>query len=81
MEAGPISVVTSEFPPTTAAVAPLRAKAEGLGSGELSPWRAGQNVSGCQEIPASTLTKQQEGSLKASRASKHQTTTMIVMSW
>ena len=36
----------------------LRAKAESQGSGDFSPLRAGQNVSGCKEIAASELTRQ-----------------------
>jgi nitronate monooxygenase len=36
----------------------LRAKAESQGSGDFSPLWAGQNVSGCKEIPAAELTRQ-----------------------
>lgn len=39
------------------ALAPLRKKAESLGSGEFSPMWAGQNVSGCREISAADLTR------------------------
>lgn len=63
-EQGPISKFAPAFPLATAAVAPLRSKAESLGSGDFSPLWAGQNVSGCQEIPASTLTKQLAATLK-----------------
>jgi nitronate monooxygenase len=38
------------------AVAPLRARAESLGSGDFSPLWSGQNASGCKEIPAAQLT-------------------------
>ncbi|MEO8185949.1 MAG: nitronate monooxygenase [Burkholderiaceae bacterium] len=55
---GPISSAVPAFPLATAAIAPLRAKAEGQGSGEFSPLWAGQNVSGCKEIPAAELTRQ-----------------------
>lgn len=45
------------FPLAAAASAALRAKAESLGSGDFSPLWAGQNVSGCKEIPAGILTQ------------------------
>lgn len=38
-------------------VAPLRAKAEALGSGDFSPLWAGQNVSGCREVSAAAITR------------------------
>ena len=41
----------------TAAIAPLRAKAEGLKSGEFSPLWSGQNASGCREVPAAQLAR------------------------
>jgi len=55
-ELGPISAAPPPFPLATAAIAPLRAKAESQGSGDFSPLWAGQNVSGCREIPAAELT-------------------------
>jgi nitronate monooxygenase len=55
-ELGPISPVTPAFPLATAALAPLRAKAEAQGSGEFSPLWSGQNATGCREIPAAELT-------------------------
>ena len=57
-ELGPISSAVPAFPLATAAIAPLRAKAESQGSGDFSPLWAGQNVSGCKEIPAAELTRQ-----------------------
>jgi len=57
-ELGPISPAAPAFPLAPAAVAPLRAKAESQGSGDFSPLWAGQNVSGCREIPAAELTRQ-----------------------
>ena len=56
-ELGPMSAAAPEFPLAFNAVAPLRAKAESLGSGQFSPLWAGQNVSGCKEIPAADLTR------------------------
>ncbi len=35
----------------------LRKKAEDAGVGDFSPLWAGQNVSGCREIPAASLTR------------------------
>src|SRR5262245_3939937 len=56
-ELGPMSAAAPQFPLAFSAVAPLRAKAEGLGSGQFSPLWAGQNVSGCREVPAADLTR------------------------
>jgi nitronate monooxygenase len=57
-EAGPISAAAPTFPLAASAIAPLRARAEGLGSGEFSPLWSGQNASGCKEIPAAQLTRE-----------------------
>jgi nitronate monooxygenase len=57
-ELGPISTAAPAFPLATAAIAPLRAKAESRGSGDFSPLWSGQNASGCKEIPAAQLTRQ-----------------------
>jgi len=54
-EIGPISSAAPEFPLATSAIAPLRAKAEGAGSGEFSPLWSGQNASGCREAPAADI--------------------------
>jgi nitronate monooxygenase len=56
-ELGPISDVAPAFPLAATAVAPLRAHAERNGSGDFSPMWAGQNTSGCQEVPAADLTR------------------------
>ncbi|HNA66292.1 MAG TPA: nitronate monooxygenase [Rhodocyclaceae bacterium] len=56
-ELGPLNPEAPEFPLATAAVAPLRAAAEALGSGDFSPLWCGENVSGCREIPAAELTR------------------------
>lgn len=56
-EIGPISKQVPAFPLATSAIAPLRAKAESLGSGDFSPLWSGQNPSGCKPIPAYELTK------------------------
>jgi nitronate monooxygenase len=55
-ELGPIDVTAPAFPLAAAAIAPLRAKAESLGRGDFSPLWAGQNMSGCKEVPAAILT-------------------------
>ncbi|MEX0961107.1 MAG: nitronate monooxygenase [Burkholderiales bacterium] len=57
-ELGPLSDLPPEFPLATAAIAPLRAKAEAAGSGECSPLWSGQNATGCREIPAAQLTRE-----------------------
>jgi nitronate monooxygenase len=43
------------FPLATAAIAPLRAKAEAAGSGDFSPLWCGQDASGCRAVPAAEL--------------------------
>jgi nitronate monooxygenase len=55
-ELGPMSPLAPEFPLAATALAPLRSKAESLGSGDFSALWAGQNTTGCQEIPAAELT-------------------------
>jgi nitronate monooxygenase len=57
-EVGPISSAAPAFPLAASALAPLRARAEGLGSGDFSPLWAGQNVSGCKEVSAAQLTRE-----------------------
>ena len=54
-ELGPISAAAPAFPLAAAALGPLRARAEGEGSGDFSPLWAGQNTSGCKDIPAADL--------------------------
>lgn len=56
-ELGPLNDAAPAFPLATAAIAPLRAKAEGLGRGDFSPLWAGQNASGCLEVSAADLTR------------------------
>jgi nitronate monooxygenase len=57
-ELGPICAAAPAFPMATSAIAPLRAKAESLGQTDFTPLWAGQNASGCREIPAAVLTRQ-----------------------
>ena len=57
-ELGPMSSLAPDFPLATSAIAPLRARAEGRGVGDFSPLWAGQNASGCREIPAAQLTRE-----------------------
>ena len=57
-ELGPMSPLAPAFPLAAAAIAPLRARAEGAGSGDFSPLWSGQNTSGCREIPAAQLTRE-----------------------
>jgi nitronate monooxygenase len=65
-ELGPISAAVPEFPLAATAIAPLRAKAEARGQGDFSPLWAGQNVSGCLEIPAGELTRRLAAGVGAS---------------
>ena len=57
-ELGPISDAAPEFPLATSAMLPLRARPRDLGSGDFSPLWAGQNTSGCKEVPAAVLTQE-----------------------
>jgi nitronate monooxygenase len=54
-EQGPMSAAVPAFPLAAGAVAGLRARAESLGRGDFSPLWAGQNASGCRELPAAQL--------------------------
>jgi nitronate monooxygenase len=60
-ELGPIHAAAPRFPLASAALLPLREKAERTGSGDFSPLWAGQNTSGCREISASVLTRKLGG--------------------
>jgi nitronate monooxygenase len=60
-ELGPMSPFAPAFPLATAAVVPLRTKAESQGSGDFSPMWSGQNASGCRHIPAAELTVELAG--------------------
>ena len=54
---GPINSAAPAFPLGTAAIAPLRAKAEAQGKGDFSPLWSGQNDVGCREAPAAEITR------------------------
>jgi nitronate monooxygenase len=56
-ELGPLSGAAPAFPLAVSALLPLRAKAESSGSTDFSSLWAGQNVSGCKEMPAGELTE------------------------
>ena len=60
-ESGPMSPAAPAFPLATAAIAPIRARAEATGSGDFSPLWSGQNAGGCLEIPAAELTRRLAG--------------------
>lgn len=56
-EMGPMNPAAPAFPLATAAITPLRAAAEKMGSGDFSPLWSGQNATGCREVPAAQVTK------------------------
>lgn len=60
-ELGPMNPNVPEFPLATSALAALRAKAESLGRSDFTPLWAGQNTTGCKEVPAATLTRELVG--------------------
>ena len=57
-ELGPITDLAPAFPLASSALVPLRASAESLGRGDFSPLWAGQNTSGCKDMPAAQLTRE-----------------------
>jgi len=65
-ELGPMSDRAPAFPLASAALAPLRAKAESQGRGDFSPLWAGENARGCKAVPAGTLTRELAGRLTSS---------------
>jgi nitronate monooxygenase len=54
---GALSELPPAFPLATAALAPLRKKAEAQGSGDFSPLWAGQNAGDCVELGAAEVTR------------------------
>lgn len=60
---GPLSPVAPDFPLASAALAPLRSKAEQQGRGDFSPLWAGQTASECRAIPAGELTRELDDEL------------------
>jgi len=54
-ELGSLSDLAPDFPHASSALAPLRAAAEKEGDSGFSPLWAGQNVSGCRDLPAAEL--------------------------
>jgi nitronate monooxygenase len=60
-ELGPMNAAAPAFPLAASAIAPLRAKAESLGSSDFSPLWAGQNTTGCREVSAALLTRELAG--------------------
>ena len=56
-EVGPIATGVPAFTLPAAALAPLRTKAESMGSADFSPLYAGQAAALSRELPAGELTK------------------------
>jgi nitronate monooxygenase len=56
-ELGPMSAAAPAFPLATSAIAPLRAKAESMGSGDFSPLWSGQNPGDGKAVAAAELTR------------------------
>lgn len=57
-EIGPLSGRAPAFPLATAAIAPLRSRAEAAGRGDFSPLWSGENRSGCREAPAAEIVRE-----------------------
>jgi nitronate monooxygenase len=60
-EMGPMSPLAPPFPLAAAAIAPLRSHAEAQGRGDFSSMWAGQNATGCRDVPAAELTRRLAG--------------------
>jgi nitronate monooxygenase len=56
-ELGPMTAQVPPFPRAAAAIAPLRSKAESLGSGDFSPMWTGRNTAVCRRAPAGPITR------------------------
>jgi nitronate monooxygenase len=54
---GAMSAAVPAFPLASAALAPLRARAESSGRGDFTPLWSGQNASGCRPEPAAKVTR------------------------
>ncbi len=57
-ELGPLPEGVPDFPLAGNAISALRAKTEGLDLDHCTPLWAGQNISGCREVPAADLTRE-----------------------
>jgi nitronate monooxygenase len=57
-ELGPLCAAAPDFPVAASAILPLRIAAERKGLGDFSPLWAGQNTTGCKEVPAGALTRE-----------------------
>ena len=57
-ELGPLNSAVPDFPLAANTLAPLRAHAERLGSGDFSPLWAGENASRCRALPAAEVTRE-----------------------
>ena len=57
-ELGPLPEGVPDFPLAGNAISALRAKTEGLDLDHCTPLWAGQNASGCREVPAAELTRE-----------------------
>lgn len=57
-ELGPLSAIAPAFPLASAAIVPVRAKAESLGSSDFTSLWSGQNATGCREISGAQLTRE-----------------------
>ncbi len=63
-ELGPIATCVPAFPLASAALAPLRARAEAAGRGDFSPLWAGQHAPRCRAVPAAELTRELASGLR-----------------
>ena len=57
-ELGAMRADVPAFPLAAGAVSPLRGKAEAQGNGDFSPLWAGQNTTGCHNVPAADITRE-----------------------
>lgn len=57
-ELGPLNPVAPAFPLASAALGPLRARAEQAGRSDFTPLWCGQNAAGCRSAPAAQITRE-----------------------
>lgn len=63
-ELGPVSDLAPPFPLASAALAPLRAKAEAMGRDDFTPLWSGTDRSGCRDVPAAETVRALAAGLK-----------------
>jgi nitronate monooxygenase len=80
-ELGPMTDAAPPFPLAAAAIAPLRAKAESMGSSDFSPLWAGRNTAVCRRAPAGDITRGLAGPAVGSLTSAPSLRLHVTLGW